>query len=288
MAEETGKEQTTLRRMSAVLRGLFADRFGEREANAFVRTIYEDVIGWGPVETAIHADDELSDYMVGKIMKVAERVVGGEPLQYVLGTAHFYGMDFKVTEATLIPRPETATLVDIIVAENQAADLRVIDLGTGSGCIAISLARHLRFASVTAVDFSEPALAVARENGRALRVDVDFRRGDMLGDSFDGPFDIIVSNPPYIAESERKDMERHVLEYEPSTALFVPDGDALRFYRAIARIGRESLAEHGRIYLEINPLFVGELRKMFIAEGYDSVEIQKDFEGRDRFAIVTR
>jgi release factor glutamine methyltransferase len=219
-----------------------------------------------------------------------QRVVSGEPLQYVLGTAFFMGMELRVTPATLIPRPETSQLVDRIVDDmSSRADLRVLDIGTGSGCIAIALARALKFADVNAVDISDEALAVAAENAATLRTDVHFSHADALNmPPMPNAYDVIVSNPPYIAEHERTDMDARVYDYEPATALFVPDADPLMFYRAIARFAAQSLRPSGKLYFEINPLFVNQLREMLTDTGFADVDIVRDFRGNLRFAICQR
>ena len=258
---------------------------GVREAYWMVRDIVEDVLGYGEVDILLKGDEELSDFIIGKIEKIESRLYNGEPLQHVLGWARFAGNRFKVTQHTLIPRPETQELVDMIIAHHgEAKDLRVIDVGTGSGCIAISLARGLKFAQVRAVDISPQALEVAEENARMHKVKVSFDCRDVLSLKANKGecYDVIVSNPPYIVESERATMEKVVLDYEPSTALFVPDNDALRFYRAIAHWGKDVLVSGGSIYFEINPLFASEMVLMMQKEGYEEVVVIKDMQGRDR------
>lgn len=282
--------ETTLEHVSGRAVETLARKYGVREAKAMVRIIFEQLKGWGPVETAVNADKPLSEYICGKVDDTVRRLLGDEPIQYIFGTARFYGMDLKVTGATLIPRPETASLVDMIVSENHGTDLRVLDIGTGSGCIAIALARNLRFPSVTATDISQEALDVAKENAKALKAaGIRFIRADMTAVVMEGQeFDIIVSNPPYIAESERASMERNVLDHEPASALFVPDDDPLKFYKAIADIATASLAPDGRLYLEINPLFAGRLAGMLESKGLSPSEIIKDTEGRDRFIKTSK
>lgn len=192
-------------------------RFGQGEAKAMMRIIFENLKGWSPVDIAVKSNEEITGFMSGKVDAVLERLLADEPIQYIFGNADFYGLKLKVTQDTLIPRPETAELVDIIVRDNNQKDLRVLDLCTGSGCIAVALARTLPFAEVTATDISDAALAVARENARALHVAVDFRHADLLaGEPRGCSYDIIVSNPPYIAEKERDAMEPNVLEHELS------------------------------------------------------------------------
>lgn len=259
--------------------------YGEGEAKAVIRAIFHALKGWGATEMVIHEGDDLSPYMHEKIEEILKRLEAGEPVQYVVGEAYFYGMDLHVRPGVLIPRPETAELVDMVVADCQESDLRVLDVGTGSGAIAIALARNLKFPQVTALDVSPAALDIARENARMLKARIEFVEADIFDWSpVPDSFDIIVSNPPYVLESEKKDMADNVLLHEPEEALFVPDADPLRFYSRIARIGREGLAGGGRLYFEINPLCAGDLKKMLEEEGYVEVELEKDIHGRMRYA----
>lgn len=250
-----------------------------------VRTIFGAFKGWTPVDIALKRDSTVSDFMTRKAMEAVERVVAGEPLQYVLGETRFYGNTLAVTPAVLIPRPETEELVDMIVSDNTGEDLRVLDLCTGSGCIAVSLARALRFPVVTAVDLSAAALSVARENGKRLRVKVDFRQEDVLSMRDDGSrYDIIVSNPPYVLDSERGQMSQRVLDHEPAMALFVPDSDSLRFYRAIVAYADDALVAGGRLYLEINPMEANAIRRLLADAGLEEIDVIRDMTGRERFA----
>lgn len=275
--------------LTARMKARLAGHVDAGEAEAMVRTIFGVLKGWTPVDLALKRDSTVSDYIARKAMGAVERVVAGEPLQYVLGETRFYGNTLVVTPAVLIPRPETEELVDIIVDRNDETDLRVLDLCTGSGCIAVSLARALRFASVTAVDLSAEALAVARENASRLKVRVDFVQEDVLTmKPVAGTYDIIVSNPPYVLESERSAMSATVLDHEPQMALFVPDDDALRFYKAITRYATDALVAGGRLYFEINPLKAGEIRELLTSAGFVGVEIVKDMTGRERFACAVK
>lgn len=264
---------------------------GEREAYWMARDIIDDILGYSEVELLIKGNEELSDFVIGKIDSVVERVEKGEPLQYVLGWARFEGNRFKVTRDTLIPRPETQELVDLIILRHgEEKDLRVMDVGTGSGCIAITLARGLKFPLVSAIDISQGALDVASVNAKALKTKVNFQLRDALSlhKERGEQYDIIVSNPPYIAEHEQIDMERSVLDYEPSTALFVPNEDPLRFYKAIATFGVDALNRGGYIYYEINPLFATEMVEMMRQLGYHDVEIVNDMQGKERILCAKR
>ena len=256
------------------------------EVEGFIRIIFRHLLHYEPVDILLRKDTVLPGFIPDKIDKVVEELKKSRPVQYIFNEARFHGHDFYVDGSVLIPRPETEELVDIIVDENGLSDLSVLDAGTGSGCIAISLALALKFPEVTAVDISEKALAVARRNAAALNArNIDFVCCDMLDMPVEvGKYDIIVSNPPYIAESEKAGMDRNVLDYEPSGALFVPDDDPLRFYKALSRFGADALKPGGRLYFEINSRFPAEIKKMLDAGGYVDVELLRDMQGLWRFA----
>lgn len=259
-----------------------------QEVQAMIRVICEDVFNYDQVDVALRQDSELPDFALSRINDIISRLRRHEPLQYIVGSALFHGHKFKVTPAVLIPRPETEQLVDLIIDENDASDLRVLDMGTGSGCIAISLARALKFAQVDALDVSRDALAVARENAAALKVRVRFFESDMLLPQPAARYDIIVSNPPYICWSEREAMESNVKDYEPGQALFVPDNNPLLFYKAIAPYAYQSLESGGRLYLEINQRFGDEVKRLLEANGLDEVRIIDDSFGKVRFATAIK
>ena len=256
------------------------------EVEGFIRIIFRHLLHYEPVDILLRKDTVLPGFIPDKIDKVVEELKKSRPVQYIFNEARFHGHDFYVDGSVLIPRPETEELVDIIVDENGLSALSVLDAGTGSGCIAISLALALKFPEVTAVDISEKALEVARRNAAALNArNIGFVCRDMLDMPVEvGKYDIIVSNPPYIAESEKAGMDRNVLDYEPSGALFVPDDDPLRFYKALSRFGADALKPGGRLYFEINSRFPAEIKKMLDADGYVDVELLRDMQGLWRFA----
>ena len=209
----------------------------EGEAQALVREILLRLKGYSNTDIAYHASDEATEYLSTHTADTVSRIIDGEPVQYIFGMAHFHGMELHVSPDVLIPRPETSELVDLIADHyRDTADLRVMDLCTGSGCIAIALSRELKFARVSAIDISEAALRIARQNASDLKALVDFSLMDILKAQVPaaGEYDVIVSNPPYICESEKSGMEKNVLDHEPHTALFVPDSDPLLFYRHIS------------------------------------------------------
>lgn len=272
------------------LRSKLTEKFSPSEAKEMSLLIFESLKDWTQTDLLIHNNDAVSDYIVNKATGIVNRTLKGEPLQYILGVAHFYGLKFKVTPATLIPRPETTELVDLIVDNNtDRKDLKVLDLGTGSGCIAISLARNLKFPLVSAIDISSEALAVARENAKALNVAVDFRQEDILNLTAPADkYDIIVSNPPYILTKEAENMDLNVLDYEPHTALFVPDNNPLKFYIPIIEFAERYLDGDGQLYFEINPLCAISLSERVKNAGFRNVEIVKDISGKDRFIYAVR
>lgn len=272
------------------LRRATVKRLGEvyprGEALWLWREMLMRIKGWGQVELAIKAGDEVSEYLQRKVEEVTERLLRKEPVQYIFSMAEFYGLQLKVTPDVLIPRPETAEMVDMIVKwADGRTDLRVLDLCTGSGCIAVALARNLKFAQIAAIDLSSKALTVAAENVKALKVKVNLNLGDalQLKDETSPKYDIIVSNPPYIAESERASMDSNVVDHEPQMALFVPDSDPLRFYHAIARYAMTALVSGGVLYFEINPLYAIRLREELQQQGWDDVVVEADMQGLNRF-----
>jgi release factor glutamine methyltransferase len=219
------------------------------------------------------------------------RLLQHEPLQYVINEAWFYGLKFYVDKNVLIPRPETEELVDwIIDNHSQTNPLRVLDVGTGSGCIPISLKKTLPQAQVQAIDISSEALAVAQQNAGRLQTAVDFTAIDFLDNEAIKhlpSFDIIVSNPPYIPQLHAQEMAANVLQYEPATALFVPDKDPIIFYKAIALFGREHLLANGCIYLELYDVYHAEVNDFYIQQGYQTVILQ-DMQGKQRMLKATR
>lgn len=256
--------------------------YGEREARQIARIVVMELGQITPTDLVLEPDREL---VIEGIDRIAEELASGRPLQYVLGHAEFCGLDLQVREGVLIPRPETEELVRWIVDSNRIASPSILDVGTGSGAIAIALSHLLPTGHVSAVDLSEEALQIARGNTRRHNLPIEFTRADALGELFPGErerFDLIVSNPPYIPERERASMRRNVTEFEPQMALFVPDNDPLRFYRAIARNARRLLRPGGRLYFEIHEDFAEPICRMLAEEGFPSTEVRKDINDKNR------
>lgn len=271
------------------LRSELSGCYDSREIEGMTRIIFEDVLLWQPVDIVMRDGEQLPEFFDSRLASIIARLKQHEPLQYILGKARFHGHSFAVTPATLIPRPETEQLVDMIVDENPGSDLAVLDIGTGSGCIAISLARALKFAQVTATDVSPDALAVAQQNATALKTRVRFLEQDILTCSAPSQaWDIIVSNPPYITEQEKATMERNVLDYEPHSALFVPNDDPMLFYRPIAAYASRSMKNGGRLYLEINRAMAQQVSDILRQAGLSNIHIHNDFNGNNRFITATK
>lgn len=261
-------------------------KYGPGEARALTRIMFEELNGYTPVDLVVKKDMTVTAWLERHVDDTVRRLLADEPIQYIFGRATFHGMTLKVTPDTLIPRPETAELVDLIAdRSDRRSDLRVLDMCTGSGCIAIALSRELPFSAVDAADISDKALDVARENARELHANIHIFRADALhlGPLPSPVYDIVVSNPPYIADSEKSSMPENVLKFEPHTALFVPDSDPLVFYKAIARYSLTALKPGGMLWFEINPLFAGQLSSFLDGNGFGNVEILLDSQGRKRF-----
>ena len=271
------------------LRNALNPLYDPREVESMTRVIMEDVLQWRPVDIVMRDSDQLPDFFPSRLDDIIARLQRHEPLQYILGKARFHGHNFTVTPAVLIPRPETEQLVDMIIDQNTGSDLDVLDIGTGSGCIAISLARALKFAQVTATDVSTSALAVAQHNAQALGTRVRFVEHDILTSRAPiEAWDIIVSNPPYITMSEKNSMDRNVLDYEPAGALFVPDADPMLYYRAIAAYASQALKNGGRLYLEINRAMASLTTSTLHQAGLSNIQLYNDFNGNNRFVTATR
>ena len=271
------------------IRQTLGQHYSSSEINGFIRIIFESVCGYSLTDLILYKNNILSDSLRKQIDKIVERIDQNEPIQYVLGRSLFCGISFSVTPDVLIPRPETEELVELITARHAGSAPRILDIGTGSGCIAVSLAKKLPESRVEAWDISEKALQVARKNAQENQANVTFKQVDItreLPPEAVQPYDIIVSNPPYVCLREKAEMERNVLDYEPHLALFVPDEDPLLFYRAILCAGKRLLAEGGFIYFEINRMFGHQTVSLLRQNGYKKTEIIQDLSGNDRMVTA--
>lgn len=259
--------------------------YDEREAAAVAERFCVDVCGFGRFDVALDGTKECPEVAEEVLQRLMERLSSGEPVQYVVGTTEFYGRRFAVRPGVLIPRPETEELVALVVRENRLAQPRIIDLGTGSGAIAVSLAAEIAGARVEALDLSEVAVSVANENARANSVVVAVTRGDIFAWSpAPESYDIIISNPPYIPECERGAMERNVTDFEPAEALFVPDDRPLVYYERIADVALVALAEEGRLYFEIHETLAEHTAQMLKQKGFE-VALHHDMNHKPRMIV---
>jgi len=259
------------------------------EAKAIVRMVLDIRYGMSLADIYSGKVTQLSGKESEELEKIIERLEKAEPVQYVLGETSFCGRTFEVGPGVLIPRPETEDLCRMAVGEASGGKMRILDVGTGSGCIAITLAKEIPEAEVEAWDISDEALRIAENNNRRLDGGVRIVKCDALDAPEDiARWDMIVSNPPYVSLREKEAMERNVLEYEPEEALFVSDDDPLVFYRSIARYGIGALSAGGRLLFEINPLYHKEMEEMLTAMGYSEVKIADDRFGKKRFAVAKK
>lgn len=237
----------------------------------------------------ISKSEILTDDNIKLLNSKIDRLVAGEPIQYIIGRAYFYGLEFFVDKRVLIPRQETEILIREIVDNNRSrTGLNILDIGTGSGCIAISLKKNIPESNVSVIDVSAGALDVCSINAAKNNVKLCYYRHDILSTQDFNPeikFDIIVSNPPYVTESERELMLENVLDYEPELALFVSDNDPLIFYRKIAQYAKDHLVYGGKLYFEINENFGPEVKEMCISAGFKEALVVKDLNNKDRFVI---
>lgn len=271
------------------IRRALQECFSAQEAANISRIVCCEMLGQSTVDYYLGKDITLSLKEKQELDGILSRLCNFEPIQYIQGTARFLGRTFRVAPGVLIPRPETEELVETMLKEISPLS-RILDVGTGSGCIAISLSKELPDAKVSAWDISEEALAIAFANNEALQASVRFCQRDVLTCLPDvgERYDVIVSNPPYVIESEKQDMERNVLDWEPFQALFVSDNDPLLFYRRIAELGKVMLVPEGRLYFEINRAFGEAVAAMLREQGYANPRILKDISGNDRIVIVER
>ncbi len=252
------------------------------EIESFFYLILENKLGLRRIDMAMQPDFNMEPSLVTEWDIITEQLLREVPVQYLLGKTHFFGLEFKVTKNVLIPRPETEELVAWVIEENQSAK-SILDIGTGSGAIAVSLAKNIPEASVHAIDVSPEALAVAEDNATALNADVHFILQDILS-AFNLPyhFDCIVSNPPYVRHLEKEEIKKNVLDYEPHLALFVEDNDPLLFYRKIGHLAFENLNSGGKLYFEINQYLGKEMQDLMVGIGFEEVILKKDMYGNDR------
>jgi len=260
------------------------NEYPAEEVHSFFFLLTEAFFGIKRLDLALNPELEIDEFQVKKIESALARLKNHEPIQHIIGETDFFGLTFKVDKNVLVPRPETEELVQWILDDfaSEKKALKILDIGTGSGCIAISLAKNLPIAQISAIDISEKALEIAKTNAEINKTEINFLQEDILqAGNLAGSWDIIVSNPPYVRELEKKEMQRNVLEYEPETALYVKDEDPLLFYNKITRLARESLNPGGKLYFEINQYLADETEKMMQGQGFIT-EKRKDIFGNYR------
>ncbi len=269
------------------------------EAESIANIVFEEIL-YIKKQHIFFLDKQINDGEIEQLNFILGKLLKHEPVQYVLGVADFFGFRFKVDNNVLIPRRETEELVDLIIKDVRNTksesgsqvlkEINILDIGTGSGCIAISLKKNLPFAQLTAIDISKEAIKVATENAFLNKVSIDFIEADILNSQLSIPiaigtnsqFNIIVSNPPYITVEEKNKMLKNVLEFEPHNALFITNNDPLQFYKAIADFAKDHLKENGKLYFEINESFGFEVKEMLENKDFTQVEIIKDMQGKER------
>jgi release factor glutamine methyltransferase len=261
------------------------ENFPSQEIQSLQKLIFEKKLGLALHKIYLNPSLPIKSEDAEKIIEIVSLLKLQKPIQYILGEADFFGLIFKVTPDVLIPRQETEELVDWIIKSTNIIKPSILDIGTGSGCIAVSLALNIKGAQVTAIDISADALEIAKENAQQNNLAIDIFNTDILDPLSvvpNNPFDIIVSNPPYVRDSEKPLMNSNVLDYEPHTALFVSNTDPLLFYRTIAKRAKEFLKPQGVVYCEINETFGNETLLLFKQFGFFDIELRKDLNGKDR------
>jgi len=264
--------------------------YDQDEAKALFGLAAEHVFNLTPVKLKMMRDIDTDFVHLQKILSILNDLMIGKPVQHILGEAHFYGSVFKVNQNVLIPRPETEELVDWIIADCKTktkAELSIFDVGTGSGCIPISLKKYLPGATVSTLDISSEAIAVAKENAQIMDVHINFIVADIAAFSSEDKFDVIVSNPPYIRNLEKDEMHKNVLLHEPHLALFVSDDDPLIFYKVIADFAKTNLKPSGNLYFEINEYLGKETTQMLEEKGFTDIVLRRDMQGKDRMLKAT-
>ena len=266
-----------------------ANLYPPEEIQAMIYVIFEHVKSYSKTDMILNSHTKLNQIEQNQINDIVERLKTYEPLQYIIGQTEFYGHPFYVNPSVLIPRPETEELVQKAISlYNNTAPINILDLGTGSGCIAISLAKHYVNAKVSASDISEESLNTAGANAKLNDVSIDFILDDMLSSKISGEFDIIVSNPPYIIPEQKLEMSRNVLHYEPHYALFVPTDNPLIFYKAVAKIASKLLISDGYCMVEINEIYGQQTKVLMESYLRRDAEIIKDINGKDRMIICRK
>lgn len=277
----------TLKQLFDTIGSRLSSIYSGNEVRAIRKLLFDKVVGIPHFNVHINPNVNVDVETATRISDILNELEQGKPVQYAIGEADFMDMIFTVNPNVLIPRPETEELVGWVVGNNKNASPKILDIGTGTGCIAIALAKYITNAQVSAIDISMEALNTAKQNAMQNNVRIDFINADILTAPTiaNAPFDIIVSNPPYVREMEKQVMHRNVTEFEPHLALFVSNNDPLLFYRTITINAHRWLKKNGQLYFEINEAFGNEIKDLLIENGFKDVEVRKDLNGKDRMAF---
>ena len=269
----------------AYIKSVLSGSYTDTELQSIIYIIFEHLLNYTKIDLHVNSNKTISKNAREKIFEITNDLKKNKPVQYILGKTEFYGLTFRLSSDVLIPRQETEELVCWIIRDNAGKKLKILDIGTGCGCIAVSLAKFIVDADVEALDISKKAIDLAGYNARNNNVRVKYHLHDILnnepGNNLTG-YDIIVSNPPYITENEKSVLPANVLDYEPQQALFVPDENPLVFYRAIANFGLQNLNSKGKIYFEINEYLADEVAEVLLGHRYRNIEVRKDINGKNR------
>jgi release factor glutamine methyltransferase len=280
----------TVKEIMADFKTQLVHQYGEKEVLQFLFLLFDAWKGWTKTQVLLKKSEALTAEETSRFSHALEELKKNKPVQYITGETWFHGLRILVTPEVLIPRPETEELVALVmhdIKQGMATDLNILDICTGSGCIAVSLKKIFPLSRMTALDISSGALEIARENAAIHDCDVRFMQANILEKTIpesSSLYNIIISNPPYVTESEKSMMEKNVLDYEPAIALFVPDGDPLLFYKAIMDFALVHLEKPGKLYVEINERYAVEIEQMLLSKGFHHVEIIQDIHQRSRFA----
>ncbi len=278
--------QASIQYIKKELTGLYP----ETEVQGFTRIVFEAVCGWDYTQQIMNKNEKLNKSDLQKIEKIVGRLKRFEPIQYILGETGFMDLKLKVNPSVLIPRPETEELIRWVIETKLVDKPRILDIGTGSGCIALALKSRIKNADVSGIDISEGALEIARLNAVQNSLEVDFFAANILNwSNLNWPvFHAIVSNPPYIRQKEKHEMAANVLEYEPENALFVPDDDPLVFYRTIAEFARKQLVGNGVLFFEINEFLGKEMKALLATLNFRNIKIKNDINGKERMVFCEK
>jgi len=274
----------TIKKIISLIKSELKDYYPEQEINSLIYLIFDHYFNYSKVQIHLNQNKPIDKNLADRIISDSNELKNYKPIQYILGKTEFFNLPFIVVPGVLIPRPETEELVGWIISDNTNQFQKIADIGTGSGCIAVSLAKNLNKSLIYALDKSPEALSVTRHNSKLNRVDIDISLFDIFdrNNHADETFEIIVSNPPYVTENEKQFMHANVLNYEPGEALFVPDNDPLIYYRAIINFALAHLTKDGKLYFEINENFGKEMALLLEEKNFQNIQLKKDINGKYR------